>query len=183
MLSGLAIREAVTNGSIVIDPFDPDRVGPNSYDLTLSPVIKMYASGGPLDMKAENPVSCTTIPKEGMLLYPNNLYLCCTNEVAGSSKFVPCIDGRSSVGRLGIQVHMTAGFGDVGFIGQWTLEVLVARPIRVYPNSRICQVYFFNVENPEYAGLQQYSGKYVGSRGVIPSQMFKDKEFHGTSKG
>jgi dCTP deaminase len=179
MLSGLAIEEAIRAGDIVIDPFDPDAVGPNSYDLTLNPEIKMYTVGGPLDMKAENPVGSHVIPEDGMLLYPGNLYLCCTNEVAGSERFIPCIDGRSSVGRLGIQVHITAGFGDVGFIGQWTLEVLVAKPIRVYPNTRICQIYFFPVDG----AASLYKGKYVNSRGAIPSKMFKDREFHGTSKG
>ncbi|MCK5611407.1 dCTP deaminase [Candidatus Pacearchaeota archaeon] len=174
MLSGLAIKEAVQAGTIKIDPFDPERVCSNSYDLTLSRIIKIYSTDSQyLDMKKENPVTQTIMEDDGMLLFPNKLYLACTNEVAGSNVFIPCIDGRSSVARLGIQVHMTAGFGDVGFIGRWTLEIQVVEPVRIYPNVRICQIYFHTLEGEAIL----YNGKYKDSMAAMSSKMFKDKEF------
>ena len=177
-LSGNAIFKAIKNGSVVIDPFDHNNLGPNSYDLTLGSTIKTYQqipdyhSGTcPLDFKNHNKTDEISIPDEGIVLEPRKLYLAHTNETAGSTKYVPCIEGRSSLARLGVQVHLTAGFGDVGFVGQWTLEIAVVHPVRLYKNIKVCQIYFDTLEGDVTI---LYNGKYNGSKGVIESMSFKD---------
>jgi len=178
-LSGLEISRARDRGDVIIDPFDQKCVGPNSYDLTLFGELKTYKQipdyhgGGivPLDVKRENYTESHLIDEYGYILQPNTLYLGCTNEVAGSTKYVPCIEGRSSMARLGIKVHFTAGFGDVGFVGQWTLEIECVQPVRIYKDMRICQVYFDTIEG-EIGQL--YAGKYNGSVGAIASRSYED---------
>lgn len=180
-LSGQIICDAVKSGAIIIDPFDPERVGPNSYDLTLGSQIKSYnlfhqspyssTNIRPLDVKTDNPIVEKEIGDSGFVLQPNTLYLAHTNEVAGSKHYVPCIEGRSSMARLGIQVHLTAGFGDVGFVGQWTLEILVVHPVRVYVGTRICQIYFDTLIGQID---KLYEGKYNNSKGAIASRSWED---------
>jgi dCTP deaminase len=186
-LSGAKITEEVTMGNIIIRPFIKKNLGPNSYDLTLGPNISRYRNIAlnnhhydaitdpklflPLDIKKNNPIDEYEIPDDGIVLYPGELYLCHTNEVAGSNMYVPCIEGRSSLARLGIQVHLTAGFGDVGFTAQWTLEVAVVRPVRIYKNVKVCQVYFDTIEG-NIDSL--YDGKYKDSKGVVESKLYED---------
>src|SRR5690606_18722219 len=139
-------------GDIHIAPFTPAHVGPNSYDVTLNPRLLVYdlAPGEALDMKRDNPTRALTIPAEGLVLEPGVLYIGCTNETATSQAFVPMFEGRSSIRRLGINTHITAGFGDVGWgyapdatgalacqYPTWTLEIEVVHPIRVYAGVRI----------------------------------------------
>lgn len=184
ILTGDKIIRMQREGKILIDPFDESRAGANSYDLTLSDQLVCYEyTGGlvkgtgmqtfpvPLDMTEENPTIAFTIPDEGYVLKPGEIYLGCTNERCGSDHFVCNLEGRSSVGRLGIQVHQTAGIGDLGFKERWTLEIAVVRPVRVYPNVRICQAIFYEVSG-EIKKL--YRGKYRVQEGPVPSQMFKD---------
>lgn len=152
MLTGKAIVAARERGEIVIDPFDPACVNPNSYDLTLGNTYRY--PNYPFD-KTES------FEFDSFELQTGQLYLFSTNEVAGSNTFVPCISGKSSLARLGLSVHQTAGFGDVGFVGQWTLEVTVVRPVWVHTGMRICQVYFIRPEGE----LTQYTGKYQGQKG------------------
>lgn len=183
MLTGSEILKQVHNENIIIHPFNINHLGPNSHDLTIGHEFKTYKSildsNGdvmPLDLKKNNTTDTHEIdPINGIVLEPGIVYLGHTNEIVGSNKYMPYIDGRSSIGRLGIQVHLTAGKGDVGYIGQWTLEILVVRPIRIYRNIRICQIYFDTLE-----GIigSLYNGKYKDSRGVIASRMFKDSEFN-----
>jgi dCTP deaminase len=112
-------------------------------------------------------------------LVPNEIYLACTNEECGSDLYVTCLEGRSSVGRLGMQVHLTAGLGDLGFKSHWTLEISVIKPVKVYPNVRICQAVFFKPFGT--IGERLYKGKYVSQHGPVPSLMWKDfakKEGH-----
>ena len=157
VLTGPEIIRQMELGSIHIAPFLPANVGPNSYDVTLNPKLLLYdlAAGETLDMKKNNPTHGILIPPEGLVLKPGILYIGCSNETATSRRYVPMFEGRSSIGRLGINTHITAGFGDVGWgykpdeTGQlqcqfptWTLEIEVVHPIRVYPNVRIGQVYF-----------------------------------------
>ena len=124
-----------------------------------------------LDMKKDNPVRRLTIPPEGLLLEPNRLYLGRTLEYTRTDRFVPMLEGRSSVGRLGLFVHVTAGFGDVGFAGYWTLEMHCIHPIVIYPGVEICQIYYHTIQG-EY---QKYdSGKYQNNTGVQPSMLYKD---------
>lgn len=165
-LSSMTIEQEIGMGNIIIKPFTKDNLNPNSYDLTLSNQLKRYRRYNILDIKKKNEVAKIKIKDDGMILYPNELYLGCTNEVAGSNKYIPCIEGKSSLARLGILIHLTAGFGDVGFIGQWTLEIVVIKPVKIYPNIKICQVYFDTVEG---VVDKLYQGKYSNSVGVVES--------------
>jgi dCTP deaminase len=185
VLTGKEIVRQMEMETLHIHPFEPKNLGPNSYDVSLNPKLLVYdlAPGQPLDMKKENPTRSLTIPEEGLVLEPGILYLGCSNETATSHRFVPMFEGRSSIGRLGINTHITAGFGDVGWgylpdaSGQpvcqyptWTLEIEVVHPIRVYPNVRIGQVYFMMPEGE----ITYYKGKYTQQREPQASQLYKD---------
>lgn len=157
---------------IVIDPFDPQRLNPNSYNLSLHKELLVYQNKV-LDMKVPNPVEKITIPEDGLVLEPDKLYLGRTNEFTKTDKFVPMLEGRSSIGRLGLFIHVTAGFGDVGFAGYWTLEIFCVQPIRIYPDVEICQIYYHDIRG-EYDLYQ--SGKYQNNHGIQPSLLYKDFE-------
>ena len=124
-----------------------------------------------LDMAKPNPASTITIPEEGYILQPNKLYLGRTNEYTKTEGYIPMLEGRSSVGRLGVFIHVTAGFGDVGFAGYWTLEIFCVQPIRIYPNVEICQIYYHDIDG-EYDTYQH--GKYQNNTGIQPSMLWKD---------
>lgn len=143
ILSGKEIEKHIGK-EIIIEPFDRSRVNPNSYNLTLHNELLVYENNE-LDMKKLNPTKRITIPEEGLLLEPNRLYLGRTNEFTKTDGFVPMLEGRSSTGRLGLFIHVTAGFGDVGFSGYWTLEIFCIQPIRIYPNAQICQIYYHTI--------------------------------------
>lgn len=171
ILSGKEIKKHMGN-NIIIEPFDENRINPNSYNLSLFNELLVYENNV-LDMKIPNEVSKIIIPEEGLLLEPNKLYLGRTNEFTKTDGFVPMLEGRSSVGRLGLFIHVTAGFGDVGFAGYWTLEIFCVQPIRIYPNVEICQVYYHTIEG-EYD--RYVSGKYQNNTGIQPSLLYKDFE-------
>ena len=97
-------------------------------------------------MKKPNKTKRLIIPEEGLVLEPGRLYLGRTLEYTKTDKYVPMLEGRSSIGRLGLFIHVTAGFGDVGFSGYWTLEIFCIQPIRVYPFVEICQIYYHTIE-------------------------------------
>lgn len=169
---------------IDITPFDPERVGPNSYDLTLSPDLLMYwneyekghRSCDILDMKTINKVEALTIPPEGIVLQPGTLYLGSTVEKTACAGVVPYIDGRSSVGRLGLFLHVTAGAGDDGFgMGvpggcSWTLEMCVVQPLRIYAGIRVAQIRFHTIQGDR----MPYKGRYRTQDGPQPSKLWKD---------
>ena len=144
ILSGKEIQRHIGK-EIIIEPFDQSRVNPNSYNLTLHNELLVYENHE-LDMKKLNPTKRITIPEEGLVLEPNRLYLGRTNEFTKTEGFVPMLEGRSSTGRLGLFIHVTAGFGDVGFAGYWTLEIFGIQPIRIDPNAEICQIYYHSIE-------------------------------------
>ncbi|MDR1209885.1 MAG: dCTP deaminase [Clostridiales bacterium] len=171
ILSGLEIKKRI-GGGIIIDPYDAKRVNPNSYNLRLHDRMLVYAEAT-LDMKRLNRTREITIPPEGMELLPGKLYLGRTLEYTATEGLVPMLEGRSSVGRLGLCVHVTAGFGDVGFRGYWTLEIHCIQPVRIYPGVEICQIYYHTIEG-EYE--RYISGKYQNNTGVQPSLLFKDFE-------
>lgn len=171
ILSGKEILKHIGK-EIIIEPFDEKRINPNSYNLTLFNELLVY-DNNTLDMKKSNAVSKIEIPEEGLLLQPNKLYLGRTNEFTKTDSYVPMLEGRSSTGRLGLFIHVTAGFGDVGFAGYWTLEIFCIQPIIVYPNVEICQIYYHNIDG-EYDLYN--SGKYQNNSGIQPSMMYKDFE-------
>lgn len=171
ILSGKEIQRHMGK-DIVIQPFDPKRLNPNSYNLSLHNQLLVYENRL-LDMKLPNPVKTLTIPESGLVLEPDKLYLGRTNEFTQTDRFVPMLEGRSSVGRLGLFIHVTAGFGDVGFAGYWTLEIFCVQPIRIYPNVEICQIYYHDIQG-DYDLYQ--SGKYQNNTGIQPSLLYKDFE-------
>jgi dCTP deaminase len=169
ILSGNEIA-ARMGKDIIIEPFDSGRINPNSYNLSLHKDLLVYDQYE-LDMKKENTASPLAIPDEGLLLETGKLYLGRTAEYTETQGLVPMLEGRSSVGRLGLFVHITAGFGDVGFKGFWTLEMFCVQPIRIYAGVQICQVFYHSIEG----SYQTYSsGKYQNNKGVQPSLLFKD---------
>lgn len=188
-LTGLEIYKQVKEGRIVIDPFDENRLNPNSYNVQLAPTLKVYNPNSRrwhngqmekcviLDAKKENETYTVDIPETGVCLQPGTLYLGRTVERTQTNHYVPIIDGRSSNGRLGIVIHATAGFGDIGFDGTWTLEIFVIHPTIIYPYMEIGQVSF---EEPIGDTSYQYKGRYLGQTDVTASRSFEDKK--GTFK-
>lgn len=169
ILSGHEIKKRL-DSDIIIEPFDESRLNPNSYNLTLHDELIVYEEVV-LDMRRPNLVRRLTIPEEGLVLSPNQVYLGRTAERTETHNFVPQIEGRSSVGRLGLFVHVTAGFGDVGFCGFWTLEMFAVQPVRIYPGVPICQIFYHEVcgEITEYS-----SDKYQHNRDIQPSLLFRE---------
>lgn len=171
ILSGKMIKEKMGK-EIIITPFNEKAVNPNSYNLTLHNELMVYEEEV-LDMKKPNATRTIVIPEEGLVLQPGILYLARTREYTETHKYVPMLEGRSSVGRLGLFVHVCAGFGDVGFKGYWTLEIHCVQFIRVYAGVGICQLYYHAIEG-EYEPY--VSGKYQNNTGIQPSLMYRDFE-------
>ncbi len=169
ILSGVEIQRNL-GGSIVIEPFDPANLNPNSYNLTLHDELLTYEEVV-LDMRQQNRVRRIKIPEDGLVLNPNQLYLGRTVERTETHSLVPMIEGRSSIGRLGLFVHVTAGFGDVGFCGYWTLEIFAVQPVRIYPRVAICQIFYHQLEGE----FEAYSSdKYQHNQDIQPSMLFKE---------
>ena len=158
------------NKDITIDPYDPSLLNPNSYNLRLHEDLLVYTEM-PLDMKKDNPAKPLKIPPEGLLLEPGKLYLGRTVEYTITQNLVPMLEGRSSVGRLGLYVHVTAGFGDTGFSGFWTLEMHCVQPIRIYAGVEICQIFYHTVEGRV---VEYTSGKYQKNQAVQTSRLWMD---------
>lgn len=169
MLSGNEILKQNAKGNIIIEPFDKKRLNPNSYNITLANKLKVYTCEV-LDCKKDNPFKELIIPEEGLILQPGELYIGSTNEYTETYGFVPNIDGRSSIGRLGISVHVTAGFGDNGFKGKWTLEITVTKPIIVYPNMEIGQLYYEVIDGEP---AEEYHGRYQNQSEAETSRLYK----------
>lgn len=169
ILTGSEIK-AQLGGNILIEPFDESQLNPNSYNLRLHNELLVYEEIV-LDMRRPNRYRRYTIPEEGLVLSPNQLYLGRTVELTETRNLVPMLEGRSSVGRLGLFVHITAGFGDVGFRGYWTLEMFAVQPIRIYPGVPICQIFYHQIAGE----IREYnSDKYQNNRDIQPSLLFKE---------
>ncbi|MCE5266702.1 MAG: dCTP deaminase [Planctomycetaceae bacterium] len=169
VLSGHEIRRQL-GANILIDPFEPARLNANSYDLTLHDELLVYEEIV-LDMRKANRVRRLRIPPEGLVLRPQQLYLGRTVERTETHNLVPMIEGRSSIGRLGLFVHVTAGFGDVGFCGFWTLEMFAVQPVRIYAGVAICQIFYHDVHGPI---TEYHSDKYQHNTDIQPSLLFKE---------
>ena len=169
ILSGKEIQKRINN-DIIIEPFIEQRINPNSYNLSLHNELLLYKDSI-LDMKKDNRVDRIIIPPSGLILNPNRLYLGRTVEYTETKNLVPMLEGRSSIGRLGLFVHVTAGFGDVGFKGYWTLEIFCVQPVKIYPNVEICQIYFHTLEG-DYDNYT--SSKYQNNKSIQPSMLYKD---------
>jgi dCTP deaminase len=172
------ILDNYKSDKIVIVPFSENQIGPNSYDVRISDTLKTYSLGisRHLDPKKQNKTKTIEIPKSGYILKPGKLYLASTIESIGSKYFIPMYEGRSSMARLGIQSHISAGFGDIGFISKWTLEINVMHPVKIYPGMRIGQIYFHRI-NQEYNFKEyQYKGKYLIQKDPQESLSYYDKD-------
>ncbi len=169
ILSGKEI-EGLIGDQIQIDPFDPGLINPNSYNLRLHDTLLVYEEHL-LDMKHPNPTKSIRIPEEGFVIEPGRLYLGRTLEYTETHGLVPMLEGRSSIGRLGMFVHVTAGFGDVGFRGYWTLEISSIQPVRIYAGVEICQIFYHTIQG---AYTEYNSGKYQGNKDIQASLLYKD---------
>ena len=168
IISGKEI-ERLINQEIFIDPYNPKQINPNSYNLRLHSELLVYRQQV-LDMKQDNPTEKMTIPTEGLVLEPGRLYLGRTVENIRTEHHVPLLEGRSSIGRLGIVVHLTAGLGNIGSSGCWTLEIACIQPVRIYPNVEICQIYFQDIRGEH----ELYQSKKYHHEDVQPSLMFQE---------
>jgi dCTP deaminase len=169
ILSGEEIR-AQLGSNLLIEPFDPARLNPNSYNLTLHNELLTYEEVV-LDMRCPSRTRRLVIPPQGLVLNPQQLYLGRTAEYTETHNLVPMIEGRSSIGRLGLFVHVTAGFGDVGYRGYWTLEMFAVQPVRIYPGVPICQIFYHQI----IGDIHEYrSDKYQDSRDIQPSLLYKE---------
>ena len=174
ILSGNEIESRINN-DIIINPYDKSKLNPNSYNLALHNELMIY-DDTLLDMKLENKTSTIQIPDDGLVLEPNKLYLGRTLEYTETNNLVPMLEGRSSIGRLGLFIHVTAGFGDVGFKGYWTLEIFCVQPIKIYHSVEVCQIYYHTIEGD----FKEYSsGKYQNNDGIQPSLLFRDFQKEG----
>ena len=173
MLSGEEIINAVNNGKIIIKPFTENNVNPNSYNLTLGDELVVYTDNV-LDCKKENKTKKIKIPEEGYILAPNTFYLASSNEYIESENYVPQISGRSSVGRIGLSVHMCACSGSIGYKGKWTFQITCVTPTRVHKGMEIGQIYFFPLIGSN--GIK-YKGHYNNSKKKVKtSKLYKEFE-------
>lgn len=179
ILSDKEILACLEDGKIIIEPFDLKYLNPNTVDLTLNPHCKTYVNEV-LDCRKENPTEEFVIPEEGYVLIPGKVYLYSCNEKIGVPKkewsgyghICSEVAGKSSLGRLGLFVHVTAGFIDSGFVGSLVLELVCTQPIRIYPNMKICQVKFSKVYGDILESYGDKTGsKYMNQEGVVASKM------------
>lgn len=176
ILTDKEIAAAIERGEIVISPFDPSCLGTNSYDVHLSPFLATYKDKV-LDARKHNEIQHFEIPEEGFILQPGILYLGATIEYTETHATVPFLEGKSSVGRLGIDIHATAGKGDVGFCNHWTLEISCSQAVRVYAGMPIGQLIYFKVDG----GIQNYYNKKQNAKynevnvRPVESMMWKNK--------
>lgn len=176
ILSDKQILTEIKNKNIVIKPYRKECLGTNSYDVHLGEWLAVYEDDI-LDAKKHNKIVHMKIPKEGVVLLPSRLYLGVTEEYTETMTCVPFLEGKSSVGRLGIDIHATAGKGDVGFKNNWTLEISVRQPVRVYTGMPIGQLIYFAVDGEiETTYDKKKSAKY-NKKTVKPveSMMWKNK--------
>lgn len=176
ILTGNDIRDERRAGRLLISPFDDSLVNPNSYNYRLGPTLLLHAVDE-IDPWRETPVQRVQIPSDGYVLAPYQLYLGSTMESIGSDHFVTTLIGRSSLGRLGLFLQITADLGHLGAAHCWTLEMHVVQPLRVYAGMKIGQVSFWRVDgDPSHL----YAGKYGQHQLPMPSAMHRETPPTGT---
>jgi dCTP deaminase len=169
ILTGQEIINQVNEGKIKIFPFSLKQINPNSYNFRLGNIIKYYANHI-LDPKIKQEAIQIEIPSEGLVLYPDKIYLGHSVEVIGSNYYVPMIKGRSSIARMGLFIHITSDIIDIGSHNQWTLQLYAVQPVRIYSEMLIGQATFWEV----YGEIDLYDGKYQGTTGPCESLIYKD---------
>lgn len=175
ILSDKQILQGINDGTIVVEPFRPSALGTNSYDVHLGKYLATYCDEI-LDAKKHNKINTFEIPEEGFVLEPGVLYLGITEEYTETHSTVPFLEGKSSVGRLGIDIHATAGKGDVGFCNHWTLEISVSHLVRIYKGMPIGQLIYFKVDGEidNYYNKKQSAKYNVRSDKPTESMMWKN---------
>ena len=175
ILSDLHILGEINKGTIKIEPYDRESLGSNSYDVHLGKVLATYREHI-LDAKKHNQIESFEIPEEGFVLYPHIFYLGVTQEYTETHAHVPFLEGKSSTGRLGIDIHATAGKGDVGFCGNWTLEISVKQPVRIYKGMPVGQLIYFPVDGEIIVSYNnKKDAKYSGQPNrPVESMMWKN---------
>ena len=176
ILTDKRILEEMDKGTIKIEPYNRADLGSNSYDVHLGKTLAVYVDEI-LDAKKHNKIEYFDIPDEGYILEPHKFYLGVTLEYTETHAHVPFLEGKSSTGRLGIDIHATAGKGDVGFCGNWTLEISCKQPVRVYHGMPIGQLIYFPVDGEiEVKYNQKSNAKYSGQPNKpVESMMWKNK--------
>lgn len=176
ILSDSKILEAIAARDIVIEPYSRECLGSNSYDVHLGRHLAVYVDEV-LDARKHNQIREIIIPEEGYVLQPGTLYLGVTEEYTETHKYVPFLEGKSSVGRLGIDIHATAGKGDVGFCNTWTLEISVSMPVRVYAGMPIGQLIYFLVDGDVVNTYNKKESAKYNERTIKPveSMMWRNK--------
>ncbi len=169
ILTGNEISKQVKKDKITILPFDAKQINPNSYNVELGDYLKVYEDEV-LDSRSELKTKTIQIPDDGIVLMPNKIYLGYTKEIIGSDYFVPTITGRSSTGRLGLFVQITADLVDIGFKGNLTFQLHAVQPIRIYKGMKLGQIMFWKTKGK----IKLYNGKYQNSIGPQESKVFKD---------
>ncbi|MEZ5047204.1 MAG: dCTP deaminase [Chitinophagaceae bacterium] len=176
ILSDTRILEEMQKGTIKITPYDRNSLGSNSYDVHLGKHLATYLDAE-LDAKKHNQIKHFDIPEEGFVLQPGSFYLGVTDEYTETHEHIPFLEGKSSTGRLGIDIHATAGKGDVGFCGHWTLEISVKVPVRIYAGMPIGQLIYFPCEGEiEIKYNKKKNAKYSDQPNrPVESMMWKNK--------
>lgn len=169
ILTGDKISKEVKKGKITISPFDFACVNPNSYNVELGDYLMVYCDDI-LDSKKQLKTKKIPIPDDGLILEPNKVYLGYTKEILGSDFYVPTLTGRSSSGRLGLFVQITADLVDIGFKGNLTFQLHVVQPLRIYKGMKIGQIMFWK----PFGKIKLYNGKYQNSKGPQESKVWKD---------
>ena len=172
ILSAKEILKRIEASDIAITPFDEKKLNPNSYDLTLSDKL-MVSNEKVFDVKKPPVFEEITIGNDGIVLSPDKVYLAGTEEYTVTKGAVPILFGKSSLSRLGLSIHCTGGFGDNGFMGNWTLALSCVQPIKIYKGMKICQIVYFEIG--DNARLYD-SQKYQNSKGIIESRFYKEFE-------
>ncbi len=184
ILSDRSLREAIDGGRIVVDPYEPGLVQPSSIDVRLDRLFRVFRNhtAGVIDVKQDQTglTELVEIAEDGVfMLHPGEFVLGSTLErVAVPDDLVGRVEGKSSLGRLGLLIHSTAGFVDAGFDGHITLELanVASLPITLYPGMKIGQISFMTMTTPaaDPYGKGATGSKYQGQRGPTPSRYFEN---------
>jgi len=172
ILSAKEILKKIEDKSITITPYDKAKLNPNSYDLSLGDTV-LRSKDKVIDVKQKPGFEEVTIPQDGLVLEPGQLFLVGTQEYTETTGAVPVLFGKSSLSRLGLSIHCTGGFGDNGFKGNWTLALSCVKPIKIYPDMKICQIVYFDIAD---SAALYTSEKYQDSKGVVASRFYKEFE-------
>ena len=184
IFSDRTIREAIEAGRIGIDPFDPAFIQPSSVDLRVDRYFRVFENHrypfiDPKEPQSELTTEVEAEEKQPFVLHPGEFVLGSTLEVVRiANDLVARLEGKSSLGRLGLLIHSTAGFVDPGFEGHLTLELsnVANLPIAIYPNMKIGQISFYQMttDADHPYGSAGAGSKYQGQRGPTPSRVHRD---------